>query len=87
MSLLVLYYTTGTTLLVKYKLNTLAGSDVEWYNVIDWVTIIMTIYGNIDSIQVNTLYIVSTYPLPINIHTILEASLNTMYITIPSSIT
>jgi len=69
MSLLVLYYTIGTTLLVKYQLNTLAGSDVEWYSVVNCVTVIMTICGNIDSIQVNTLHIVSTHQLLININT------------------
>ena len=87
MSLLVLYYTTGTTLLVKYQLNILAGSDVEWYNIVNCVTVIMTIYGNVDSIQVNTVHIISTHQLPINIHTLLEALLNTMDITFLSSIT
>ena len=76
-------------LLVKYQLNTLAGSDVEWYNVVNCVTVIMTIYGNVDSIQVNTVHIISTHrtTLPINIHTLLEALLNFMDITFLSSIT
>ena len=88
MSLLVLYYTTGTTILVKYQLITLAGSDVERHNVVNCVTVIMTIYGNVDSIQVNTVHIISTHHiLPINIHNLREALLNFMDITFPSSIT
>ena len=89
MSLFILYYTIGVTLLVKYQLNTLAGSDVEWYNIVNCVTVIMTIYGNVDSIQVNTVHIISTHRtiLPINIHTLLETLLNTMDITNTSRIT